>query len=112
MVPSPDTFARAPPSLQWVPWPPLAGAPAVPHPHRYYEVLRLLSIHPVASSLPWRFGTSHGKEEMKSSLRFLGHPCGACLGLETPASLRDLAITVAARYCLPLAQTRWPRNDT
>jgi|HubBroStandDraft_4_1064222.scaffolds.fasta_scaffold1312795_1 hypothetical protein len=47
-----------------------------------------------------------------SSLRFLGHPCGACLGLETPASRRELAITVAARYCLPLAQTRRPRNDT
>jgi hypothetical protein len=33
---------------------------------------------------------------MGSSLRFLGHPCGACPGLETPASLRDLALTVAA----------------
>ncbi len=33
---------------------------------------------------------------MESSLRFLGHPCGACLGLETPASRRDLALTVAA----------------
>src|SRR5215469_10633162 len=49
---------------------------------------------------------------MVSSLRFLGHPCGACPGLETPASRPDLAITVAARYCLPLAQTRRPRNDT
>ena len=26
MCPSPDTSARAPPSLQWVLWPPLAGA--------------------------------------------------------------------------------------
>src|SRR5215469_6472833 len=26
MFPSPDTSARATPSLQWVPWPPLAGA--------------------------------------------------------------------------------------
>jgi hypothetical protein len=26
MFPPPDTFAWAPPSLQWVPWPPLAGA--------------------------------------------------------------------------------------
>ena len=69
------------------------GSPAVPHLRRYYEVVRLLQhpsvlppvdpwLHvppdplPEAVLLVW--------EEMGSSLRFLGHPCGACPGLGTP----------------------------
>jgi hypothetical protein len=35
--------------------------------------------------------TSPTEEEIGSSLRFLGHPCGACPGLGTPASRPDLA---------------------
>jgi hypothetical protein len=97
------------------------GSPAVPHFHRYYRVVRLLQHPSVLPPVnPW-LHVPHTPlseavllvyEEMGSSLRFLGHPCGACPGLETPASLRDLAITVAARYSLPLAQPRRPRNDT
>jgi len=41
-------------------------------------------------------------EEMGSSLRFLGHPCGACPGLGTPASRLDLADNGRTRCCLPL----------
>src|SRR5215831_21284007 len=111
MVPSPDTSARATPFLRWVPWPPLAGAlrfPTFVGTMGFYDCspsIRNPSGRPLASR------TSLTEEEMGSSLRFLGHPCGACPGLETPASRRDLAISVAARYCLPLAQPRRPRND-
>ena len=68
------------------------GSPAVPRPHRYYGVVRLLH-HPsrfLRSTLgcaylrPIRRRSSLGWEEMGSSLRFLGYPCGACPGLETP----------------------------
>src|SRR5215469_15190367 len=96
------------------------GSPAVPHLRRYYRVVRLLQHPSVLPPVdPWLHVPLDPLleavllvcEEMVSSLRFLGHPCGACPGLETPASRPDLAITVAARYCLPLAQTRRPRND-
>jgi hypothetical protein len=42
-------------------------------------------------------------EEMGSSLRFLGHPCGACPGLGTPASRLDLAGN-GRRQILPSAR--------
>ena len=45
--------------------------------------------HP--SGRPLGSRTSPNEEEIGSSLRFLGHPCGACPGLETPASRHDLA---------------------
>ena len=54
------------------------------------------------SGRPLESRTSSAEEEIGSSLRFLGHPCGACPGLGTPASRPDLAIAVAAGYCLPL----------
>ena len=52
MVSSADTFARTPPSLEWVPWLLLAEALRFPDLHWYYEVLRLLRIFPFASGLP------------------------------------------------------------
>ena len=45
--------------------------------------------HP--SGRPLESRTSPTEEETGSSLRFLGHPCGACPGLGTPASGPDLA---------------------
>src|SRR5438034_9255590 len=40
------------PSLQWMPWPPLLGSPAVLHLHRYHGLVRLLicsSLAPLVS---------------------------------------------------------------
>src|SRR5437879_4584523 len=91
MLPSPDTSARATPSLQWVPWPPLAGAlrfPTFIGTMGFYDRSRSIR-HP--SGRPLGSRTSPNEEEIGSSLRFLGHPCGACPGLETPASRPDLA---------------------
>src|SRR5438552_8997502 len=91
MFPSPDTSARATPSLQWVPWPPLAGAlrfPTFIGTMGFYDRSRSIR-HP--SGRPLGSRTSPNEEEIGSSLRFLGHPCGACPGLETPASRHDLA---------------------
>ena len=51
---------------------------------------------------PLAIGTSHGKEEMRSSLRFLDNPLGSvprATRLRRPQ--HDLAITVAAGCCLP-----------
>src|ERR1700730_16061237 len=51
---------------------------------------------------PLAIGTSHGKEEMRSSLRFLDNPLGSvprAIRLRRPQ--HDLAITVAAGCCLP-----------
>jgi len=42
------------PSLQWVPWPPLAGALRFPTFLGTYGFVRLLSILPDASGLPWQ----------------------------------------------------------
>jgi len=91
MFPSPDTSARATPSLQWVPWPPLTGAlrfPTFIGTMGFYDRSRSIR-HP--SGRPLGSRTSPNEEEIGSSLRFLGHPCGACPGLETPASRPDLA---------------------
>jgi len=45
-----NRFVRLlPPSLQWMPWPPLTGSPAVLHLPQYYGVVRLL---PDPSMLP------------------------------------------------------------
>src|SRR5215469_12171572 len=91
MFPSPDTSAWATPSLQWVPWPPLAGAlrfPAFLGTMGFYDCSRSVR-NPSGRLLELR--TSSDEEEIGSSLRFLGHPCGACPGLGTPASGPDLA---------------------
>src|SRR5215469_11078875 len=80
-----------PPSLQWVPWPPLAGAlrfPTVIGTVGFYDCSRSVR-NPSGRLLELR--TSSDEEEIGSSLRFLGHPCGACPGLGTPASGPDLA---------------------
>src|SRR5215471_9864806 len=91
MFPSPDTSARATPSLQWVPWPLLAGAlrfPTFLGTIGFYDCSRSVR-NPSGRPLGPR--TSPNAEEIGSSLRFLGHPCGACPGLGTPASRPDLA---------------------
>src|SRR5215472_12938025 len=75
-----------------------AAIPAVLPLRQYYGVVRLLP-HPslLPPVDPWLhvppdpFPEVLVREEMGSSLRFLGHPCGACPGLGTPASRPDLA---------------------
>jgi hypothetical protein len=91
MFPPPDTSAWATPSLQWVPWPPLAGAlrfPTFLGTMGFYHCSRFIR-NP--SRRPLESRTAPHEEEIGSSLRFLGHPCGACPGLGTPASRPDLA---------------------
>src|SRR5215471_10070851 len=86
-----------PPCFRWIPWPPL-GNPAVLHLRQYSGVVRLLP-HPslLPPVDPWLhvppdpFPEVLVREEMGSSFRFPGHPCGACPGLGTPASRPDLA---------------------
>src|ERR1700692_3069942 len=104
-----NRFVRLlPPSLRRVPWPLPCGSPAVPHLHQYYGVVRLLRHPSVHSPVDPRVHVPPGSERRSSrcgrrwgsSLRFLGRPCGACPGLAIPVSRHDLAITVAARYCL------------
>jgi hypothetical protein len=75
MFPSPDTSARATPSLQWVPWPPLAGA------LRFPTFLGTIGFYDCSRSIrgpsgrPLGSRTSYG-EEIGSSLRFLDNPLG------------------------------------
>ena len=91
MFPSHRYIRSATPSLQWVPWPPLAGAlrfPTFTGTMGFYDCSRSIR-HPSGQPLEWR--TAPTEEEIGSSLRFLGHPCGACPGLGTPASRPDLA---------------------
>ena len=91
MFPPPNTSAWATPSLQWVPWPPLAGAlrfPTFVGTMGFYDCSRSVR-NPSGRRLESR--TAPHEEEIGSSLRFLGHPCGACPGLGTPASRPDLA---------------------
>src|SRR5262245_36936568 len=116
-----NRFVRLlPPSLQWMPWPPLTGSPAVLHLPQYYGVVRLLpdpsALPPVDPWLhvppdPFPEAVLLVWEVMGSSLRFLGHPCGGCAALASPASRPDLAIAVAAGSCLRVGYTRRPGND-
>src|SRR5712664_4614730 len=52
------------------------GSPAVLHLHRYYEAVRLLATHPRLP--PVSLGSRYlpQREEIASSLGFLGNPCG------------------------------------
>jgi hypothetical protein len=105
MFPSTATSARATPSLQWVPWPPLAGAlrfPTFVGTIGFYDCSRPIR-NP--SGRPLESRTSPYEEEIGSPLRFLGHPCGACPGLGTPASRPDLATNGRCRI-LPSAATK------
>ena len=76
MFPSPDASARATPSLQWVPWPPLAGAlrfPTFLGTMGFYDCSRSIR-NP--SGRPLESRTSPPEEEIGSSLRFLDNPFG------------------------------------
>jgi hypothetical protein len=75
MCPSPDTSARAPPSLQWVLWPPLAGAlqfPTFIGTMRFYDCSSIRG-RTSTVSLDVRLPLSRAK--MASSRGFLGNPC-------------------------------------
>jgi len=77
MFPPTDTSARATPSLQWVPWPPLAGALRFPTffgTMSFYDGSRSIR-NP--SGRPLESRTSLTEEEIGSSLRFLDNPCGS-----------------------------------
>jgi hypothetical protein len=94
MGPSTEASARAPPSLQWVPWPPLAGAlrfPTFIGTMRRYDCSTTHS-HPPPVSLGGRYLPDG--EEMGSSLGFLGNPWEACPELGTPATLARPRIAV------------------
>src|SRR6266850_1333710 len=86
MVPSPEASTRAPPSLQWVPWPPLAGALRFP---TFIGTMRLYdcspSIHGHLRS-PLAAGTSPGGRRWRALLGSWGIPLEACPELETPAA--------------------------
>jgi hypothetical protein len=87
MCPSPDTSARAPPSLQWVLWPPLAGAlqfPAFIGTMRFYDGS---SIHGRTStvSLDVRFAPL-SSEKWRALMGSWAIPVDTCPGLETPAT--------------------------
>ena len=85
MVPSPEASTRAPPSLQWVPWPPLAGALRFP---TFIGTMRLYdcspSIHCHLRS-PLAAGTSPGRR-WRALLGSWGIPLEACPELGTPAT--------------------------
>ena len=86
MVPSADTSAWAPPSLQWFPWPPLAGA------LRFATIIGTMRrydcspIHPDPPPVSLGGRYLPYKEEMESSPGFLGNPWEACPELGTPAT--------------------------
>src|SRR5580704_9030174 len=65
------------PSLQWVPWPPLAGALRFPTFPRYIWVCKTAQHPSRCLRSPLAIGTSHGEEEMRSSPRSLENPCGS-----------------------------------
>ena len=72
MFPSHRYIRSATPSLQWVPWPPLAGAlrsPTFTGTMGFYDCSRSIR-HPSGQPLEWR--TAPTEEEIGSSLRFLG----------------------------------------
>ena len=85
MLPSPEASPRAPPSLQWIPWPPLAGAlrfsTFIGNMGRY----DCSTIHPRLPSVSLGRRYLPDSEEMESSLGFLGNPWEACPELGTPA---------------------------
>jgi len=86
MFPSPDTSTRATPSLQWLPWPPLAGA------LRFPTVFGIIGFYHCSRSVrapsvnPWGHVPPMVEEEIESSLRFLDNPFGNMPGLGTPAT--------------------------
>src|SRR6202022_1156137 len=86
MVPSPEASTRAPPSLQWVPWPPLAGALRFP---TFIGTMRLYdcspSIHDPLRS-PLAAGTSPVGGDGELSWVPGESLLEACPELETPAA--------------------------
>jgi hypothetical protein len=85
MFPSPDTSARATPSLQWVPWPPLAGAlrfPTFVGIMGFYDCSRSIRAPPVDPR-------SHVPPLRRRSGALFGSwtiPVKTCPGLGTPAT--------------------------
>ena len=85
MVPSPEASPRAPPSLQWVPWPPLAGA------LRFATFTGTMGFYdcspPVHGHLrsPLVAGTSPDGRRWRALLGSWEIPVEACPELGTPA---------------------------
>jgi len=58
LAPAGTATSIAATSLQWMPWPPLIGSPAVLHLHRYYGIVRLLACPCLRLRFPLAAGDS------------------------------------------------------
>src|SRR2546422_2826447 len=88
MSPSPDTSARATPSLQWVPWPPLAGAlrfPTFLGTMGYYDCSRSVRTPPVD---PWGHVPPLMGRRSRALFGSWTIPVETCLGLGDRKSTR------------------------
>src|SRR5437879_3978070 len=86
MSPSPDTSARATPSLQWVPWPPLAGAlrfPTFLGTMGYYDCSRSVRTPPVD---PWGHVPPLMGRRSRALFGSWTIPVETCLGLGTDSN--------------------------
>src|SRR5260370_34974966 len=92
MVPSPEASTRAPPSLQWVPWPPLAGALRFP---TFIGTMRLYDCSPSIHD-PLRSPLAAGTSPVGGDGEFSWVPGESLLEaspeLETPAAPYDLTL--------------------
>jgi len=86
MVPSPEASPRAPPSLQWIPWPPLTGALRF---STFTGTMRRYDCSPPIHGClrsPSAAGTSRDGRRWRALLGSWRIPLEACPELETPAA--------------------------
>ena len=85
MVPSPEASTWAPPSLQWIPWPPLAGALRF---STFIGTMRFYDCSPPVHDYlrsPLAAGTSPDGRRWRALLGSWRIPVEACPELGTPA---------------------------
>src|SRR3984893_12650499 len=86
MVPSPEASPRAPPSLQWIPWPPLAGALRF---STFTGTMRRYDCSPPIHGClrsPSAAGTSRDGRRLRTLVGSWESPLEACPELEAPAA--------------------------